>query len=79
MPDTLPEDLQQFVSQELATGRYDSTQDLLIAGLRLLQRDRAEAAEGVWAGLRDMEAGRFQPLDEAFDELRRTLSIPAVP
>jgi len=79
MPDVLPEDLQQFVSQELASGRYHSPEDLLIEGLRLLQRDRAEAAEGVRAGLEDMQAGRFQSLDEAFDELRRTLSIPAQP
>jgi len=77
MSDTLPEDLQEFVSHELASGRYQSTQELLIEGLRLLQRDRAEAVEGIQAGLRDLEAGRFQPLDEAFGDLRREFHLRA--
>ena len=77
MPQTLPEDVEQFVRDELASGRYASTQQLLIEGLRLLQRDRAEAVEGIQSGLDDMEAGRFQPLDEAFDDLRGELGIPA--
>ena len=77
MPQTLPEDLQEFVNHELASGRYQSTQELLVEGLRLLQRDRAEAVEGIRAGLRDLEAGRFQPLDEAFDDLRRELHVRA--
>ena len=76
MPQTLPEDLERFVRHELASGRYGSTQELLIEGLRLLQRDRAEGVEGTEAGLEDMEAGRFQPLDEAFDDLRAALRIP---
>ena len=77
MPHTLPEDLQEFVNHELASGRYQSTQELLVEGLRLLQRDRVEAVEGIRAGLRDLEAGRFQPLDEAFDVLRRELHVRA--
>ena len=76
MPQTLPKDLEQFVRRELASGRYGSTQELLIEGLRLLRRDRGEAVEGIQAGLDDMEAGRFQPLDEAFDDLRGELDIP---
>ena len=75
MPQTLPEDLQEFVNHELASGRYQSTQELLVEGLRLLQRDRAEAVEGIRAGLRDLEAGRFQPLDEACANLRRELNV----
>ncbi len=77
MPETLPEDLQEFVNHELASGRYQSTQELLVEGLRLLQRDRAEAVEGIRAGLRDLEAGRFQPLDEAFDDLRGEFHVRA--
>ncbi len=73
MPDTIPEDLQQFVNNELASGHYRSTRDLLVESLRLLQRDRTEAVEGIRAGLQNFETGRFQPLDEAFADLRQEL------
>ena len=75
MPDTLPEDLQQFVDHELASGRYYSTDELVIAGLRLLQRDRHEAVEAVKEGLAEMERGEGIPLDEAFDEIRKRHDI----
>ncbi len=76
MPETLPKDLQQFVDHELASGRYDSTDALVIAGLRLLQRDRQEAVEGIREGLAEMDRGEGIPLDEAFDEIRRRHQIP---
>jgi len=41
----------------------------------LLLRDREEAIEGIKAGLADVAAGRTQPLDQAFDELRSELGI----
>jgi Arc/MetJ-type ribon-helix-helix transcriptional regulator len=75
MLETIPEDLQQFVRDELGSGHYRSTRDLLVESLRLLQRDRAEAAQGIQAGLNDVEAGRFQPLKEAFDDLRKQLKF----
>ena len=77
MSDVLPKDLQQFVDHELAAGRYESTDALVIAGLRLLQRDRQEAVEGIREGLAEMDRGEGIPLDEAFDEIRRGgLDIP---
>ena len=76
MPEMLPEDLQRFVNYELASGHFRSTRELLVEGIRLLQRDRAEAVEGIQAGLDDIQAGRFQPLDEAFADLRRELGVP---
>ncbi len=75
MADTLPEDLQQFVDHELASGRYNCTDELVIAGLRLLQRDRHEAVEAVKEGLAQMERGEGIPLDEAFDEIRKRRNI----
>ena len=75
MPDRFPEDLQQFVDRELASGRYYSTNGLVIAGLRLLQRDRHEAVEAVKEGLAEMERGEGIPLDEAFDEIRKRHDI----
>jgi putative addiction module CopG family antidote len=76
MPDTLPNDLQQFVDRELASGRYDSTDALVIAGLRLLQRDRQDAVDGIREGLAEMDRGEGIGLDEAFDEIRKIHQIP---
>ena len=75
MPDALPKDLQRFVDHELAAGRYESADALMIAGLRLLQRDRQEAVEGIREGLAEMDRGEGIPLDEAFDEIRRRHQI----
>jgi predicted transcriptional regulator len=79
MPEMFPEEIQRFVEHELARGHFRSTRDLLLEGIRLLQRERLEAAEGIQLGLADAEAGRIQPLDEAFADLRRELGLPAEP
>lgn len=75
MPEMLPEDLQQFVNYELASGHFRSTRELLVEGIRLLQRERDEAVKGIQAGLDDFQAGRFQPLDDAFGDLRKELGV----
>ncbi|MDY0165766.1 MAG: type II toxin-antitoxin system ParD family antitoxin [Thermoguttaceae bacterium] len=74
MSGIFPEDVQQFVKCELATGRYHSTRELVLEGLRLLQRERAESVEGIRAGLNDFRVGRFQTLDEAFADLRQDMA-----
>jgi antitoxin ParD1/3/4 len=76
MPQTLPPDLQDFVDRELATGRYRTTEEIVIAGLRLLQRDRQEALEGIREGLAESERGEGIPLDEAFERLRAKHNVP---
>ena len=76
MPQTLPPDLQEFVDHELASGRYQSTEDIVVEGLRLLQRDRREAMEGIKEGLAESERGEGIPLDEAFDQLRTRHNVP---
>lgn len=38
--------------------------------------DRAEAIEGIRRGLEDVKHGRTQPIDEAFEEIRRKHNIP---
>jgi putative addiction module CopG family antidote len=76
MPQTLPRDLQDFVDRELATGRYRSTEEIVVAGLRLLQRDRQEALEGIREGLAQSERGEGIPLDEAFDQVRARHNVP---
>ncbi len=76
MSNIFPEDVQQFVKYELASGHYRSTQEMVLEGLRLLQRERTETAEAICAGLHDFEAGRFQTLDEVFADLRQELAAP---
>jgi antitoxin ParD1/3/4 len=76
MRQTLPPDLQGFVDRELATGRYQSAEEIVIAGLRLLQRDRQEALQGIREGLAESERGEGIPLDEAFDQLRAKHNVP---
>jgi predicted transcriptional regulator len=76
MPEMLPEDLRQFVNCELASGHFRSTRELLLEGIRLLQREREEAVKGIQAGLGDIQAGRFQPVEGVFADLRRELGVP---
>ena len=66
MPMSLPQDLQQFVQQELACGRYRSEEDVVCEALRLLrERERRLQAlrEDVDAGLKQLDRGEGQPLD----------------
>ena len=76
VPQTLPRDLQESVDRELATGRDRSTEEIVVAGLRLLQRDRQEALEGIREGLAQSERGEGILLDEAFDQLRAKHNVP---
>ena len=71
----IPSDLRPFVNQELEAGNYQSEQQLVDSALRMLQQERAAAAVGIRAGLADVAAGRVQPLDAAFDELREELGV----
>ncbi len=73
----IPADLQLFVDQQLKLGCFDSEQQVVAEGLRLLKADREETVAGIQAGLADAAAGRLQPLHEAFVDLRRELGIDA--
>jgi putative addiction module CopG family antidote len=75
MPEILPEDLEEFVNHELASGRYRSREDIVIAGLRHLQRDRQEALQGIQEGLAELRRGEGIPLDQAFDQIRKRHGI----
>ena len=63
---SLPQDLQQFVQQEIASGKYRSEEDLLCAGLRLLrERERRLQAlrEDIKPALEQLDRGEGEPLD----------------
>ncbi len=69
-------DLEVFVTQEIASGRFSDRGSVIEYALRLMQRDREEAIHGIKLGLDDVTAGRTQPLGQAFSDLRRELDVP---
>lgn len=71
----LSPDLEKFVASEIASGNFSDHDAVVEHALQLLRRDREEAVRGIEAGLEDVAAGRTQPLDEAFDELRSDFGI----
>lgn len=72
---TMPSDIEQFVQQEVASGRYANRDAVIAHALAVLRRDREEAVAGIEAGLDDVVAGRVQPLSDACAELRRELGV----
>ena len=71
-----PPDVQQLVADQLATGQYVTADDVLRDALRALSAE-AEDLAAVRAAVAEMQAGDpGVPLDEAFDEVRRTAGAP---
>lgn len=75
MSPDMPRELQAFVQSELSAGHYRSEQELVFEAIRLLQHEREAAVAGILTGLEDVAAGRTQPLEEAFEELRKEFGI----
>ena len=77
----LPADLEQFVLAKVRSGRFNSPEEAIVAGVRLLrQQEEAEDArveEGVRLGLEDMHAGRGRPAEEVFADIRREFNLPS--
>jgi putative addiction module CopG family antidote len=72
----LPPELEPFVEQEFATGRYTSRDEVVAQAVRWLRTERQDAVTGINRGLDDVSAGRTQPLDEAFAEIRKEFKVP---
>jgi putative addiction module CopG family antidote len=72
----LPPELEPFVEQEFATGRYASREDVVVHAIRWLREERQEAISGIKQGLDDVAAGRTQPISEAFADIRREFGVP---
>ncbi len=61
--------LEQFVTELIENGRYQSKSEVLREGIRLIQ-DREAALDAALArGMADVDAGRVKPIDEVFDRL----------
>ena len=71
----LAADLEQFVQQEITSGRFPNRESVFSHALRLLKREREEAVNGIRLGLEDVAAGRVQSLGDAFTDLRRELNV----
>lgn len=70
--------LEDYVTELVTKGRYNSKSEVLREGVRLVQEreKRLEALDAALArGVEDVKAGRTMPLDEAFDRLRRELGL----
>jgi len=68
----LGQQLEQFVSNLVATGRYNSKSEVLREGVRLIhdRETRLSALDAsIVRGLADADAGRTVPADGVFDRL----------
>ncbi len=68
---------ENFVQQQLDSGRYNNASEVLRDALRLMEtRERRLAVldAKLARGLADIEAGRVHDADEVFDELEAELS-----
>ena len=64
--------LEDFVSELVASGRYNSANDVLREGVQLIQEREARLAEldaSIARGIASADAGRVKPAAEVFDRL----------
>jgi putative addiction module CopG family antidote len=76
MPGAIPPEFQEFVRQELTTGKYRSADEVVAEGLRLLRgRKLHELRRDIDAGLAELDGGKgvviedSQSLREFFDDI----------
>ena len=64
------DDFHRFASEKLANGSAELTWDELFIWWRS-SRDRESVNAAIRQGLADIDAGRYQPADEAMEEIRQ--------
>jgi Arc/MetJ-type ribon-helix-helix transcriptional regulator len=74
MANQIPADIDERVSALLATGRYESRDDVLRAAILALELHRDEVT-AIQEGIDDMEAGRVMPLREFDRDFRERNNI----
>jgi antitoxin ParD1/3/4 len=70
--DELTDELEEFVTALVASGRYRSKREVLQEGVRLVQEREARLADldaAIARGIADADAGRVKPAAEVFDRL----------
>jgi Arc/MetJ-type ribon-helix-helix transcriptional regulator len=71
----IPSELQPFVTEQVQLGLYQDEQHLVDEAVRLLKAERDEAVIGIRLGLADADANRMEPLNDAFQDLRREFGL----
>ena len=72
-----PPEVDQLIRQQMATGQYDSEDQLLVDALNSLQSEREELS-AIQASIESLDRGEpGYPLQEAFDILRQQHNIPS--
>ena len=70
-----PPDIDAFVKNQLASGRYASEDELVREAFEALRRQNEDVA-AIQAGIEDEQAGRMKPLAEVDAALRERNQIP---
>jgi antitoxin ParD1/3/4 len=68
----LGEKLEDYVTQLVATGRYNSKSEILREGVRLIQDRETKLAAldaSIARGIADADAGRTAPVEDVFNRL----------
>jgi antitoxin ParD1/3/4 len=73
---SLSPELDQYLQEKLASGRYQSVEEVLRAAFRALSEEE-ETLAAISEGYEDFLAGRYRPLDEADAEFRQKHGLPA--
>lgn len=71
----LPPDLSQLIEHYVATGQYETEEDVLRDALRALAEERG-VLDDIRQGLDDLDAGLGRPLEAVDEDLRKKYSIP---
>jgi len=64
---SLPPELGQFIAEQLAAGRYQSEEELVVDAVRVLrdlEAQQQQFREDVEGGLEELERGKFHQYDE---------------
>jgi antitoxin ParD1/3/4 len=66
------DELEEFITNLVASGRYRSKREVLQEGVRLVQKREAQLADldaAITRGIAAADAGRVRPAAEVFDRL----------
>jgi putative addiction module CopG family antidote len=72
---TLNSELDRLVREKLATGLYESVDDVLSAALRALS-EQERMTDAIAEGYEDFKAGRYESWEVADAEFRKKHGIP---